>query len=108
MRALIRAEAKRCEDLQRILGHADPDKLASALEARPKFAPGDKAIWTGSADLFERPVTIADVRPSGLLIFGEHPGTGPLIYDIHDAEVVKGIIYGIPAGQLHPRADEEG
>lgn len=32
-RALIRAEAQRCEDLQRILGHVSPDKLAAALEA---------------------------------------------------------------------------
>jgi len=33
MRKAIRAEAKLCEDLQRIIGHADPGKLAAALEA---------------------------------------------------------------------------
>lgn len=109
----LRAEARLADDLHRILGHVSPGKLAAALEAdmntpaEPKFAPSDKAIWTGTADLFERAVTIADVRPSGLLIFGEHPGTGPLVYDIHDAEVVKGIIYGIPAEQLRPAQNPE-
>lgn len=111
MRGLIRAEAKRCEDLQRIIGHADPGKLASALGQgglpvtaetmpEPEFSPGDKAIWTGSAGLFERPVTISEVRYSYLAIFGETPDDARIVYDIHDADVVKGVILGIPAGQL--------
>jgi hypothetical protein len=35
VRAALRAEAQRCEDLQRILGNADPEALASVLGARP-------------------------------------------------------------------------
>jgi hypothetical protein len=72
----------------------------------PAFSVGDDAIWTGTAGLFERPVTIADVRPTGLLIFGEYPGSGPLVYDIHDAKVIKGIVFGIPGEQLRTAAPE--
>jgi hypothetical protein len=31
-RRLMRQEAKLCDDLQRILGHVSPEKLAAALE----------------------------------------------------------------------------
>lgn len=34
-RAALRAEAQRCEDLQRILAHVAPEALAAVLEARP-------------------------------------------------------------------------
>jgi len=34
-REALRAEARLCEDLQRILGHVTPEALASVLEARP-------------------------------------------------------------------------
>jgi len=38
VRAALRAEAKRCEDLQRILAQVAPEALAAVLEARPVIA----------------------------------------------------------------------
>lgn len=65
-----------------------------------EFQVGQQVTWTGRAGLFERPVTITAARRSGLLVLGQVPGTGPWIYDIHDAEVIKGTVYSIPAGEL--------
>lgn len=70
----------------------------------PQFAPGDKAIWTGLKGLFERPVTIREVRRSYLSILGETPDDAEVVYDIYDASLVKGVIFGIPAGQLRKAA----
>lgn len=70
----------------------------------PAFQAGDKAIWTGLKGLFERPVTIREVRRSYLAIFGETPEDARTVYDIYDATVVKGVILGIPAGQLRKAA----
>ena len=70
----------------------------------PEFAAGDKAVWTGTKGLFERPVTISTVRRSYLSILGEAPEDAEIVYDIHDATVVKGVILGIPAGQLRKAA----
>lgn len=66
----------------------------------PQFTAGDKAVWTGTKGLFERPVTIREVRRSYLAILGETPGDARVVYDIHDADVIKGVILGIPAEQL--------
>ena len=75
-----------------------------STDTEPQFTPGDKAVWTGTKGLFERPVTIQEVRRSYLAILGETPDDAEIVYDIHDAEIVKGVILGIPAEQLRKAA----
>lgn len=74
----------------------------------PEFTPGQEVTWTGTANLFSHRVRIVEARRSYLAILGETPEDARVVYDIADPEI-KGTVFGIPAGQLHPleHADEE-
>jgi len=67
----------------------------------PGFTPGQEAIWTGTRGLFSRRVRIIAARASYLKVLGETPEDAVTVYDIADP-TIKGTVYGIPAGQLHP------
>jgi hypothetical protein len=71
------------------------------VTAASEFTAGQEVIWTGTADLFSRRVRIVEVRASYLAILGETPEDARVVYDIADP-VIKGTVFGIPAGQLHP------
>lgn len=67
----------------------------------PEFTAGQEVVWTGTRNLFARRVRITEVRASYLSVLGETPEDAVTVYDIADP-VIKGTVYGIPAGQLHP------
>jgi len=71
----------------------------------PEFTPGQEVIWTGNKGLFARRVRIVAPRRSWLEILGETPEDARIVYDIADP-VIKGTVYGIPAGQLHPAEED--
>ena len=76
------------------------------MTAAPEFTPGQEVVWTGTKGLFSRPVEIREVRVSYLAIFGETPADARTVCDIYDPSIGSTVL-GIPAGQLHPRADEK-
>jgi len=60
---------------------------------------GQDVHWTGLAGKFDKVVTIIRHRAATLTILGN----GGPVYDIYDPTV--GLIYGIPAAQLHAQED---
>jgi hypothetical protein len=72
------------------------------MDEKQEFTKGQRVTWVGTAGLFRRPVTIRAARRGYLAILGESPADARLVYDIHDATVIKGVVYSIPASQLRP------
>lgn len=66
------------------------------------YSPGDRAIWTGLDGRFRQPCRIIAARMSYLAVLGETPEDGIPVYDIDASPRIKGTLYSIPAGQLHP------
>jgi hypothetical protein len=63
------------------------------------FTEGQEAIWTGLVRQFEHRVRIVAVRREYLVILGERPEDGRIVYDIADP-AIKGTVFGIPGEQL--------
>lgn len=64
-----------------------------------QFSEGQDVIWTGVSGSFEHPARIAAVRRAYLVIAGQRPEDGEIVYDIDDS-VTKGVVYSIPGEQL--------
>ena len=70
MRALIRAEASLAEGLQRIVGHASPAKLASALEAQSISKPENQIVCSAclTEACFQGVLMCEDARRAGTVL----------------------------------------
>jgi hypothetical protein len=63
------------------------------MRAEMSFQIGQTVTWIGTRHMFERSVSIVAKRQSIM-------NPDDIVYDIHDATVIKGTIYSIPESQL--------